>query len=425
MNFGSNQTIYYLIIAAALFCFVETSERSMADQTSQLEWSSLPEHIILRILSYLSLQEKYHASLTCKMWHTCFNMPELWRKFSFWFYTPSQKRFLRCVEQFGAFLQSIYIELDQEVKGNRENACTVLESMAETSSRSLSAISIKFTGENPLFYAGHEFVKALRVLFGPVNLDDGFGHPTTHLLSIDLSGLTVQFDDSLLHVISQNNYNLERLNIQNSVIICKVSPDGLLNLVKSCKRLRDLRVYHCSMSESVLLELCAEAREPIEHLSIKCRREDKFKIELPSTAWSMLVRKSPKLHVTLGFDHTCPLDRVADLLDPEIPVRVLLFETFSEIYKELNLAVKYYSSHLEKLVLNTHNSTELSGALRNVGQHCSKLKTLWVYCVLDKELIEELLDHFPEMCKRKSYILKSEMEPEPWLPGFIEEFQDL
>lgn len=386
-------------------------------EMSGLHWSSLPEHIIVRILSHLPLQDKFYASLTCKLWNSCFHTPALWKTFSFWFYTPSQKRFLRCVEQFGLFLHSIYIELDQEVKGNRENACTVLESMAEISSRCLSEISIKFSGENPLFYAGHEFVKALRVLFGPVSLDDGLSQPKTHLLSIDLSGLKVQFDDSLLHVISQNNYNLERLNIQNSVIICKVSPDGLLDLVKSCTRLKDLRVYHCSMSESVLLELCAEGREPIKHLSIKCRREDKFKIDLPTTAWSKLVRKSPKLNVTLGFDHTCPLDRIADLMDPEIPVRVLLFETFSEIYKELNLAVDYYGGHLEKLVLHTHNSKELSGALQNVGLHCQRLKTLWVYCVLDRELIEKLLDSFPEMRMRQSYILKSEMEPEPWMPG--------
>lgn len=384
-------------------------------------WAYLPDHIIVKVFSFLNLQDKFQASFVCKTWNDCFHYPILWSDFVFIIQDESENqasRHRKCLEMHGAHLKHVLMKVDQSKPLCRKVACDILNGVADLPDKTLSSIKIDFTGENPFFYAGAEFVQSLKKLFGsnPENLKIS----AHSLVNVDLSGMPVAFDDEVLNLLSQNHPLLESLNILNKVLVCKVSSECILNLVKKCRKLKKLFVFHCSMSDDTLVALAEDHRMPLDELGISCRREEKYGVDLSSEAWQQLVTKLPSLKVMLSFDHTCPLHRVSQIMKPEIPVHVLNLQTFTMIYEEVNQAASFYRNTLEVAVLQTRNSPELGRALVNLARHCSHLHTLIVYCVLKKEVVDEILSLRPKMKKDGTYILKWKPQAEPWYVGIEE-----
>ena len=288
-------------------------------------------------------------------------------------------------------------------------------------SKKLTNVTLKFVGTNPLFYSGAEFIEALRKLFGYETENAGETRTSSQLTSIDLSGFAVPYDDSVVNVIALNHPNLERLNLVNQILNNKVSPDALYNLIYKCRKLKDLKIFYTSMTEENMLALADNNRLPLEHLGLSCRREVKFFRTIPSEAWTNLVAKIPNLRVTLFFDHTCPLKKVSKIMKPEIPVQILQLETYTMIYSELNQAALAYADTLEMLVVQTRYSDELGKALINISTTCHKLKELYVYCVLKRWVVEEILSNLPHLQESHHYILRWKQSPEPWTVGVEDE----
>ena len=382
------------------------------------EWSSLPHHVLVAIFSYLGRNDQYMAAQSCKAWSEVFSSPYLWTSFAFCFdKKPKDERLVRCIDTNGKYFKRVYIELNQSEVENRENACAVLAKLTALPERRLQKLTIAFTGENPLFYAGKEFVEALKALFGPPPTECRM---ISYLTDIDLRRLKVSYDDDLFNVLSANNPHLERLNIQNQVLICKVSPTCILRLVQRCRKLKELSLYNCSISEDILLALTEDDRIPLEHLALICRREEKYIKDIEGDVWKAVTAKLPELRVTLSFDHTCPLHKVSELMKPEVPIRELRLETFTYIYEEIRIAASYYKTILEKVVINTpmsRNSPEFNESLMKLATQCTKLRSLHVFCVLEKDTVETILALHPDMHERKCYTLKYEQEPHPWIAG--------
>lgn len=383
----------------------------------QPDWSRLPDDVIVQILSFLSMKDRFSASLTCRAWTEAFDAPLLWQHVTFWFFLPSHGKTILGIDKHGKYFRRVYVGCNQSIKENRENACAVLEKLSTINRRKLTSLKIEFTGENPLFYSGKEFLDSLSILFGSpgTNIE-----PPVSLLHVDLSGISVAYDDHVIDLLSLNNKDLRSLNVQNKIIVCKVTPDCVLRLIRRCRKLRDLRLFHCSLSDDILKALADDDRENMEHLSLICRREEKYGHDLTAEAWTVLIKKIPSLRVTLGFDHTCPFNLIQVIMKPEIPVRTLLLETFTRIYEEVNMAAEYYKNTLQKLVLHTRNSVALEDALLNIARNCHQLRSLLVYCVVSQETIDEIFRLHPDMQERRTFILKSVEEPEPWVVGVEE-----
>ena len=392
--------------------------KKMPTMPEQKDWSHLPHHILVTIFSHLNRNDQVHAAYTCKSWSEIFSSPLLWTHFEFIFLgQPGQEKLLKCLETKGQYLKRVYIVLDQATQQNREDACSVVQKVAALTERRLQNLKIDFVGENPYFYAGREFVESLRVLFGPPPDECSV---INHLTDIDLSRLKVSYDDDLINVLSQNNPHLQRLNIQNQVLVCKVSPICILRLVQRCRNLKDLFVYNCSLSEDILLAFTEADRHPLERLGMICRREEKYTKDLDGSAWKAVTDKLPNLRVTLSFDHTCPLHKVSEVMKPEVPVQELRLETFTYIYDEMRMATSYYSKYLEKVVINTpmsRNSPEFNQALVNLATQCNKLRSLHVFCVLEKDTVDQIFALRPEMYEKESYTLKYRDSPHPWIAG--------
>ena len=250
--------------------------------------------------------------------------------------------------------------------------------------------------------------------FDPNRITEG------QLREVDLSGFSVCIDDSLISLLAQHHHDLEKLNIQNNVLVVKVSPASLLKVVQNCRKLRDLRVYMCSVSRAVLECLAEDDRVALQQLSLFCCRYEKYVKDIERDVWRGLVKKLPQLQVTLKFDHTCPLYRVAEIMKSEIPVVVLCLETQTTLRDEVLQAANFYGDTLERVVIKTppeRVGPTLDSAVLTLAQSCSKLKSLHVFYVLEEATIDRIFELHPSMKARGSYTLKHTPEPHPWVAG--------
>lgn len=369
-------------------------------------WESLSNHILVKVFLYLSRNDRIRAAQACKSWNEAFSSPDLWKSFNFWFYMPNQGKSIGCIEKYGKYLRNVYIELDQGVEANRQNACLALTKLSQLQERRFQTLKISFTGENPCFYAGNEFVSALKSLFGPPPENCNI---VRHLTDVDLSNLTVAFTGDLIVTLAENNSHLERLNVQNGLLICKVHPSNTLALVENCAKLKDLRLYKCSITVEVLEALAENGDSQFEHLSLISRIEEQRIPDFGDEIWGKLAVRFPKLRVTLIFESSCPQMKISEVMKPSIPVRDLRFNTFSPITEELRQAVNYYHKTLEKIVIQSQmpESSEFNDLLIEMASRCSLLSSVHVSSVVDRKTAEEILSLLPNM---ESYTLKHDPE---------------
>ncbi|ESO84864.1 hypothetical protein LOTGIDRAFT_236076 [Lottia gigantea] len=383
----------------------------------EFQWTNLPDHIIVHIFSYLNFNQRCKCAQVCKTWLTCFNQPLLWKKFTFYFIKSEDKQYLNLATLHGHHMKHVSIILDQHEKENREKACEVINIFSSIEDQKVSSLSLKFVGENPLFYAGLEFIDTLKIFFA-ANHQNG---KTGYLTEVDLSGLWIDLNEEVLDILATNHKNLQKLNIQNRSLISKISPACLVRVLHQCVQLSELSLFYVTLSDEVLETFAEEGRSsPLKYLSIKCRRQEKFVKILSDNLWKNLHKNSPNLKVTMIFDHNCLLEKVSSILSPSLPVSELLLETFTMLFDEINLAASYYRNTLERLVVQTRPSRELEEALINVTTKCHKLKSLIVYCVLSEETVDKIHALCPRLKEERNYILKTVMDPEPWIVGVEE-----
>ncbi|PFX23353.1 hypothetical protein AWC38_SpisGene12113 [Stylophora pistillata] len=315
-------------------------------------------------------------------------------------------KYTKCLENHGHYLRTVEIHCKQEDKINRESACTLILMLSGMKERRLERFTVKFLGENPLFYAGQEFIECLRVLFDKPSEDVKV---LSTLKSVDLSKLPIAYSDNLINCLVENNRDLESLNIQNAALVCKVTSGCIENVLKRCRKIKSLALHHTSVTEEILLSLTEENRAPLSHLSIDCRREEKFGKDITSETWEVVRRKIPNLRVTLAFDTSCPMYKVDMILKPEVPVKNLRLEVMSEVIDQVYFAAMNYSKTLENLSISTTSSEELEKALLYLVTRCERLKELFVFqCYISQDTKQKILELRPQLQK---YYIKSKQQP--------------
>lgn len=364
-------------------------------------WATLPDHIIVTILLHLELSDRCRSARVCKSWRACFDYPVVWHSFKFVFHSSKDFEYDKCLENHGEYLKSVEIDCKQGEKANRENACQLIRKLGNLKVRRLQRLKIVFSGENPLFYAGQEFIQSLKDLFSSPKVDCSV---TSGLKAVDLSKLPIAYGDDLLRCLAENSSDLESLNIQNGSLVCKVSPACISNIVHKCRKLKSLALHYTSVTENILLSLTEGDRLPLEHLSIDCRREEKYGKDISSKTWQELRTKIPCLRVTLAFDQSCPMFKVNAILKAEVPLWTLWLEVQARVVYQVYFAADSYSETLERMSISTTNSVELERALIHLASRCTKLRELYVFqCYVSKEIRDKILELCPGM---KKYILK-------------------
>ncbi|ELT90159.1 hypothetical protein CAPTEDRAFT_213456 [Capitella teleta] len=284
--------------------------------------------------------------------------------------------------------------------------------------RSLRKLRVKFTGQNPLFYAGTEFVKELECLLSHVPCDTDRKSNTLEV--VDFGNLPVALDGTIISCLADNHRNLRKLDIQNGQLVNGIHPSSILNLVKNCRSISDLHIYKNSLSSDVLIELSKENRAPLEHLSTISRSEERFLLDIPPDVWRNLGLRSPHLKVTMKFDHTCLIENLTNVLMYEIPLTELWLESYTILHTDVVQKCLLFQDRLEKLVLITplpKQSDHFEETLMSLTDQLSKLRSLHVFTTIEEDVKNHILERHRKLVERDSFTLRCHPGQQTWLPG--------
>ncbi|BFZ13266.1 hypothetical protein BsWGS_16305 [Bradybaena similaris] len=381
----------------------------MAESTQLFyeDWANLPDPILTQVFSYLSEVERCRVGATCKHWLQCLETPQLWRTFKCVFELPEDRKHIKCIKKYGHFISRLTIVMNymryNYYEQEESNPAVMLYHLSCLKNVRLSYLSIVFHQST---VGGNEyFGKALQKLFIKI----GEKKEKSTLKHLDLPCLPKYFNDNLVEKISETCPNLEYLNFESTGTLGRFYLNHMVTLVLKCRKIQELNLYYTHLSDDVLKALSETDRKPLQRLGIVYSIYDDNKRDLSSVAWSSLLTANPDLKVSLRSEFLCPADRILEIMKPEIPVQELClsYDYRSPIYPVINKAVAYYEQILEKLVVSCDPSRELQESLLDAARRCKKLKALYVYRVLDKDVIDQILELCPLMRDTRDYILKS------------------
>ncbi|BFZ13261.1 hypothetical protein BsWGS_16300 [Bradybaena similaris] len=375
------------------------------------DWANLPDLALIRVFSYLSEVERCRVGATCRHWLQCLDTSQLWRTVKCDFELPANRKQVKCIEKYGHFISRLTIDIDHTQEENTHNALAVLNHLSSLENVYLSYLALALKGERVLDYVIDNFNIALQKLFTKIGQET----EKSTLKHLKVPYLVFHFNDNLIDYISSACPNLEYLNIYISDLCIRLNvlPDRMKILALKCRKIQVLCLPYTSLSDDVLMALSEAGRQPLQRLEILCTVYNNIEFlhgtwshGVSSEAWSRLLTANPDLKVALkSFGCNC----ISEIMKPEIPVQELCLNasTFdTPIYPEINKAVVYYEQMLEKLVVSSNPSKELQESLLDAAQRCTKLKALYVYCVLDKDVIDRILELCPLIRDTRDYILK-------------------
>ena len=71
-----------VFIITALYVDVEEDSEDEAKDKVYSAWDQLPDILLEEIFSYLTIRERYYASLVCRSWYRAFKLPYVWNTFT-------------------------------------------------------------------------------------------------------------------------------------------------------------------------------------------------------------------------------------------------------------------------------------------------------------------------------------------------------
>ena len=356
-----------------------------------LTWKTIPQHILVNVFSFLPVNDRLQASLTCKYWSECFHNPILWSKFVFNFDTEidEEGKAINCIKKYCGVLKNVKILVNQAQKVSRDRACYVMKKLAAHSKKKLVNFELRFTGINPLCFNGQEILTHLKNVFSPTLESELI----FHLDCINLNHCNIALDNDLVSIFATHHKQLRVLKVQNSCLIDNVTPESMLNLVKNCVNLQELHTFYHCIDASCIQALGGGKRLPFKTLSLMCNRSDKFHDLIKSEPWMEFASANPTAEVALKFHSSIPHHKIIPLLCPGIPVVYLDLKIYGWLEDEISHIAATFSSTLKFLSFNTSMDLTqkappgLEPALLELVSRCEKLIELHCHCVLKEEVI--------------------------------------
>lgn len=349
----------------------------------QHDWQLLPEEICVEILTGLDLVDRYQAASACRRWYRSLCVGHLWNDVIVIFKEERDAKLELVAKHYGKYFKNLHIKCHQSAKNNRTNTCAFLEALVGQPTLRLENFTLEFCEENPLFYSGHLLLGTLKNFF----LHPSFKQP---LKQIDLSKFPVAFDDDLLNIITQNHADsLEQLNIQNKILMGRISAKCIAKFVSKASNLNTLHIpYSCFEGEA--LKQISETTK-LKFLSLTFKRADKFFKCLSGDDWNSIRQAIPDLRIELHFDPTYPLQSTFRIMLPEVPVSSLKLYFQATVNEHINLASMIYKQTLRVLEVTSSPNAELDDAVLRVVKECESLESIHVRCKLSRNTVSEIL----------------------------------
>lgn len=367
--------------------------------------TDLPLEIIVQCFNYLSLPDKYNASLSCHLLNEAFNHPLLWRTqellilTDFTYYQshyyhersdtlPNRTTLL--VSKFGKYFQVLTITVVGDITSMQAWTPVLLELGKQCRLEKLVLNVGKMTTARDQLW-GPPPMQGLVVLLSFI--ENAFRMKSLDIKSWPIFPQTMEMEDrNIFKAIMRNDKlkDLEHLDLfwpyrrQMWSERTPVLPDCtmLLNLIQHLSNLKELGLRSNMLSNTLIEELSNPRRSKLILLKIfvtYAKEDVEFQIpDIRSSSWKRLITANPKARVECHIMPRVPNFELSNLLSPNCPLSKIVFLQWSRIDSQLieSLSSKFRTT-LKTLICYC-DINDVDGALVKMAEECTLLDSLVV-----------------------------------------------
>ena len=341
----------------------ETSESSECSP----DFSHLPSVAWVKVMSELSLHDRYMVSQTCHTLHDSFSHPSLWHTMSIHLlgapdnWTPGEmsvpEKYVQMVSKYGRFFQNLTISVTGFLN---KDFGTWNDVLSEVSKRCrLESLSLEVGNlTNRLHLYGLEPEnRNIIALVGLVK--NAFRMKSFHLYSWPIYESTTSMfnlDENIFQALVQNPrlQDLESLSLfwskkpnwtERKPLL--VPPLIVLEIVQHFRNLSHLALRSPMINESVLAEFCSKRDSRLNLLQIYVNyypNSEEYEIpEIPPRLWETLTKVNPNLAVEMTVMSRVPDIELYNLLSIGCPLTAIKFLKYARCDNNLvsSLCEKY------------------------------------------------------------------------------------
>ncbi|XP_077983980.1 F-box/LRR-repeat protein 3-like [Glandiceps talaboti] len=333
----------------------------------ELDWSSLPSVILIKIFKLLSLLERARASMICKNWNEVYHSPDLWRSFEFEFNKEDTSYFKSTppdlvktvLQQHTHHLKYVSLKVDSS-RESAETACGILSQLVNCSLNTLVLMS----AAQPSFQlvSQKNFASALTVVF--VN--------SRALSSLAIDDTPV--DDPSLKVLVANSR--DTLTLLKMSSCPHVSPAGILCVADYCHGLHELALNYNHLTDDLLMALSSEKHVKLKQLRVDVATEDNGVApthHISSESWIAISSHSPEMNLVMYFYVTEDV-HFDPFFEVETPVTHLYFGR--SVARAVIARVGGNCPKLQELVICANGNYPLDDEVVKIARNCNNLTSV-------------------------------------------------
>ncbi|KAK3100507.1 hypothetical protein FSP39_021045 [Pinctada imbricata] len=350
-----------------------------SDQEEGPDYSLLPSVAWVKILSNLSLGDRYNASQTCHALFDTFNHPSLWHTmrfdilgnascwtFNWWTGREDEEqensvpeKYISMVTKFGRFFQNLTISVSGFLHSDFGRWNDILSEIAKQCRLEKLTLAVgNLTTRTHLDGKGPEKKNVIALVDLVRN---AFRMKSFQLLSWPIYPSTMDDPDANIFQALKENPKLKDLE-ELSLFWCEqsywsertpllLSPEKTLGIIEHFKSLTSLSLRSPMLDESIFQELCSvnrNAKLQLLRIFLNYNKHlENFAVpEISSRTWEQLLKCNPGVCVELTVMSRVPTEELANILKPGCPLTKLKLSKYARCDEYLIswLCDKYYST---------------------------------------------------------------------------------
>ncbi|XP_071317216.1 F-box only protein 39-like isoform X2 [Trachinotus anak] len=386
-------------------------------------WGSLPDVCLRHVFRFLPDCDRRSADMVCRHWHSVMRSPSLWRS-RFFHFSGRLSKFRQSencsavtyARHLGVYLERLEVCVCPPRKfliaqRLQQTICRLFAELTRVRAplRSLSIVRLDLSRPAWTLVLRNSLVNCLV---------DFLRRGASKLTSVSLNGMRNSMQQGL-ELLSALSHSQRRIYPR-----CYVSSLDLVGFFSSAlhvyhdssvpsalRHLQDLThvslSYSC-LSDELLMALQQKHRRwrrnssrdgnPLQTFSLYCTLNESHRQVVCGESWAALASSSPGLKVKLTVDQVINTDRLARILQREIPLTEYSMTAFYSPDEDwsakpllCNLLPQYRRS-LQYLTLDLSNCSEsLDEGLLDLVKVCERLEQLRVWAFLEIRTVERLL----------------------------------
>lgn len=323
----------------------------MMDESGKVDFSHLPEVTLVEILSYLSLEDRYHASCTSHNMYAAFNHPSLWRNADIKligstsnFYNESPfipKKYYMMVKTFGRFFQNLRLSISGFLGSFSDEWNEIIFELGKQCRLETLTLEIGQLTSHYHLDGLPPFKSDMVALLSFV--EHAFRLKSFNLLSWPMFPSTLSSSDQNIFDAMMRNEKLKEIE-ELSLFWCKETkwterlpilpaPEYTHTIIKHFRNINHLGLRSIMINEDMIKELSSSGRARMKMLKIFVNYSphyDDFRIpEISNSVWKTFCDSNPEAEVECTVMPRVPNVELSNLLKPETPVSVINIMRYS------------------------------------------------------------------------------------------------